>query len=67
MSEWERTYAKGKQVGLDKMFYPSGRLQQEAHYANDKLDGLMRNFSDGGAVTFCAAYRAGAQIDGGCD
>lgn len=65
--EWERTYAKGKQVGLDKMFYPGGKLWQEAHYADGKLDGLLKDFSESGAVRYCAAYDAGVQADGGCD
>lgn len=66
LPEWERTYAKGKQVGVDKIFYPGGKPMQEAHYRGGMLDGLMRNFSESGSVTYCAAYRAGVQVDAGC-
>jgi hypothetical protein len=64
--EWERTFSKGKQIGLDKQFYPSGKLKQEAHYADGKLDGALKSFSESGAVTYCQSWEAGTQVDGGC-
>lgn len=64
--EWEDTYAKGQRVGVQRWFYPSGKLRQEAHYANDKLDGRIRNVTESGSTTFCAEYRAGVMLDGGC-
>ena len=64
--EWEETYAMGKQVGVAKIFHPNGTLHQEAHYADGRLEGTLRNFSPQGTVTFCAQYRAGVAVDGGC-
>lgn len=64
--EWEDTYARGKQVGVQRWFYPSGKVRQEAHYVDDKVQGRMQNFAESGAVTFCAEYRAGMQVDAGC-
>jgi hypothetical protein len=64
--EWEKSYALGKQVGVDRMYHPGGKLFQEAHYVDDKLDGVLRDYSESGKVTFCAVYRAGTQLDGGC-
>ena len=64
--QWEDTYAAGKQVGVAKMYHPNGAVSQETHFANGELDGLLRNFSPSGTVVYCAAYRAGVQLDGGC-
>lgn len=61
-------YAKGKQVGVgvQRWFYPSGKVRQEARYVDGEAQGRMQNFAESGGLTFCAKYRAGVQLDGGC-
>ncbi len=64
--EWEQTWANGKQVGVERFFHPNGKVRQEAHFEDDKLEGRLTNFTESGTATFCAEYRAGVRVDGGC-
>ena len=66
-TQFEETFAKGKQVGVHKWFYESGKLRQEDHWADAKLDGRLTNYAESGAVTSCADYRAGVEIGRDCD
>jgi antitoxin component YwqK of YwqJK toxin-antitoxin module len=66
-TEWDDTYASGKQVGVSLWYWDNGKVRQEGHFKDGKLDGTMKNFSESGNETSCIAYRAGEIVDAGCD
>jgi len=52
----EKEYVFGEGFGIDKDYYPSGKLYRSAIEINDELNGNLDNISDDGKTTFRRKY-----------
>jgi hypothetical protein len=65
-TELEETYSKGKKFGVERRFWPGGKLREESHWAGDKLDGKSIFFERDGKPQQCTEWRMGEMLDAGC-
>jgi hypothetical protein len=61
-TEWEESYAKGKKVGVERRFWPGGKMREEMYWLGDKLEGRSAFFDKDGKRTQCSEYHAGERL-----
>lgn len=59
LERWQRRRQDFAREGLFQRFSPEGKLLEEAHYANDTLDGERKYFFPSGTVESVEHYRRG--------
>lgn len=50
-------YANGKLNGLRKVFYPSGKIAEEANYKNGKKEGSYKKYAENGIILEETVYK----------
>lgn len=55
----EKNFSNGRQNGIYKVYYPSGKLRIFTIYANNKINGDWSNYDEGGILVTKGKYQAG--------
>ncbi|RAR75615.1 toxin-antitoxin system YwqK family antitoxin [Flavobacterium aciduliphilum] len=56
-------YSNGKLNGLRKVYYPSGKIAEEANYMDGKRDGIYKKYTETGVILEESLYKNG-EFDG---
>jgi len=59
----EAYFLNGQKDGMERLWYPNGKLKEEGQWFNNRANGLMRSWDQDGKISKAVRYKNGELIE----